>query len=394
MISIIVPVYNVEKYIKTCIESIINQTYKDLEIILVDDGSTDSSGEICDQYAKRDTRIDVIHKENEGLVNARKTGLAAASGEYIGFVDSDDWVEPDMYETLLEDCMENDADVAVGLMIFEHTNNSFLDTLNIRKGLYDNSKELCENLYYTKDRKNRGITPSVADKLFKRDLLIKYLNQVDERITNGEDACCTYPYLINANRVYIDDKNFYHCRVRDDSMQHSVDEVYFGRINLCYLQLKKHFEAHKESEILLKQLHYYMLEHIMKGVNYTFGFANHVLVPYFIPPFDQLKKRNAREIVLYGAGVVGQDYRAYLKNQIGVEIVCWCDKQYEKYQKQGMKVSSVEEIKNVQFDAILIAAEKKSLGEQITENLIQMGIEKSKIIYFQPRRLADSLEDK
>lgn len=391
MISVIVPVYNVEKYVRTCIESIINQSYKDLEIILVDDGSTDASGLICDQYAKIDDRIKVIHKVNEGLVSARKTGLATAIGEYIGFVDSDDWIEPDMYEILLADCMENDADIAVGLMIFEHANNSFLDTLNIRKGLYCDSKELYENLYYTKDRSNRGITPSVADKLFKRELLVKYLSQVDERITNGEDACCTYPYLINANRVYIDDKNLYHCRVRDDSMQHSVDENFFGRINLCYLQLKKHFEVHKESEILLKQLRYYMLEHVMKGVNYTFGFSNHVLVPYFIPPFEQLKEKNVQKIVLYGAGMVGQDYMAYLQNQVGVEIVCWCDKQYSKYQKQGMKVSSIEEINKVQFDAVLIAAEKKTLGEQITKNLLEMGVEKSKIIYFQPRRLADSL---
>lgn len=98
MISIIVPVYNVEKYLERCIESIVNQTYKDIEIILVDDGSPDNCPVICDRYAEKDNRIKVIHKQNGGLINARKSGLEIAQGDYIGFVDSDDWIEPEMYE--------------------------------------------------------------------------------------------------------------------------------------------------------------------------------------------------------------------------------------------------------------------------------------------------------
>ena len=93
LISIIVPVYNVEEYLKECIDSIINQTYKRIEIILVDDGSTDKSGKICDDYAKIDKRIKVVHKENGGLSDARNVGISVSSGKYIAFVDSDDWVE-------------------------------------------------------------------------------------------------------------------------------------------------------------------------------------------------------------------------------------------------------------------------------------------------------------
>lgn len=101
MISVIVPVYNVEKYLNRCVDSIINQTYTDLEIILVDDGSTDSSGSICDEYAKKDERIKVIHKENGGLSDARNTGVASATGDYVSFIDSDDYIEPDMMELLI-----------------------------------------------------------------------------------------------------------------------------------------------------------------------------------------------------------------------------------------------------------------------------------------------------
>ena len=99
-ISIIVPVYNVEKYLVQCLNSICNQTYKNLQIILVDDGSEDLSGKICDEYQEKDKRIHVIHKKNEGLSEARNVGVQMAMGKYVGFVDSDDWIELDMYEIL------------------------------------------------------------------------------------------------------------------------------------------------------------------------------------------------------------------------------------------------------------------------------------------------------
>ena len=102
MISVIVPIYNVEKYLIKCIESIINQTYKDLEIILVDDGSTDSSGKICDEFATKDNRIKVIHKKNGGLSSARNIGLDICKGNYISFIDSDDYIELDMYEKMIK----------------------------------------------------------------------------------------------------------------------------------------------------------------------------------------------------------------------------------------------------------------------------------------------------
>ena len=102
MISVIVPVYNVEPYLRKCLDSIIGQTYKDLEIIIIDDGSTDCSGKICDEYEERDGRLKVFHTENKGLSAARNLGLDNATGDWIGFVDSDDWIEPDMYEVLLK----------------------------------------------------------------------------------------------------------------------------------------------------------------------------------------------------------------------------------------------------------------------------------------------------
>ena len=112
LITVIVPVYNVAPYLEKCIESILNQTYEKLEVLLVDDSSTDASGRICDRYAGLDQRIRVIHKENGGLVTARKEGLVHAKGEYVGFVDSDDYIDAEFYELLFQGLTEEDADIS------------------------------------------------------------------------------------------------------------------------------------------------------------------------------------------------------------------------------------------------------------------------------------------
>ena len=112
MISVIVPIYNVEKYVNKCVGSIVNQTYTNLEIILVDDGSPDRCPEICDEWAKKDSRIKVIHKKNGGLSDARNAGMKIASGDYIAFVDSDDWIAPEMYERLLMAIKNDNSDIA------------------------------------------------------------------------------------------------------------------------------------------------------------------------------------------------------------------------------------------------------------------------------------------
>lgn len=112
-ISVIIPVYNAAGYLEKCLNSVTGQSYRELEILLVDDGSTDGSGSICDDYAKRDNRIRVVHQENAGVAAARNVGLDMATGDYIGWVDSDDWVEPEMFETMLEAMMSRDADIVI-----------------------------------------------------------------------------------------------------------------------------------------------------------------------------------------------------------------------------------------------------------------------------------------
>lgn len=140
-ISIIVPVYKVEPYIHKCIDSILNQTFKEFELILVDDGSPDNCGNICDEYAKKDNRVRVIHKENGGISSARNIGLDVSNGEYIGFVDSDDYIKLDMYERLYNSCKVNNADISIigtievdenGKKLYEHIPDK-LDFIEVLK---------------------------------------------------------------------------------------------------------------------------------------------------------------------------------------------------------------------------------------------------------------------
>lgn len=190
-VSVIVPIYKVEPYIRKCIESIISQTYKELEIILVDDGSPDSCGAICEEYAQRDPRIRVIHQENKGLAGARNAGLHVADGDYIGWVDADDWIEPDMYEYLVEGLQHYDADIAVcGHM--EHGRDGETHCGWEKTEVMD-TEEALECLL-----KNCTLQNYVWDKLWRRELF--------ERISfpegrTFEDIAVLHRLFIKARRV-------------------------------------------------------------------------------------------------------------------------------------------------------------------------------------------------
>lgn len=256
-ISIIVAIYNVEKYIEECIESIQKQSLKDIQIILVDDGSTDNSLKICKRLAEKDARIELVHQENKGLVAARKRGLTVARGKYIGYVDGDDFAEPDMYEKMYQMLEKEDADIlAVG---YKRDFNGELDIVSneIPSGVYQGkqlaqiySRMLFDGNYFTS-----GIIPSVWSKLFKKELLEVSQMRVDDAIRMGEDAACTYPALLSAKKVMIDNSNCsYHYRYVANSMTATIDRKYFERASKLFEVLENSFGR---DEILQRQLEYY-----------------------------------------------------------------------------------------------------------------------------------------
>lgn len=192
-LSIIVPVYNVEKYLDKCLSSILSQTFTDFELVLVDDGSTDGSGEICDRYAESDNRIHVIHKKNGGLSSARNQGIITARGEYIGFCDSDDWVEPDMYKELMSAALNESADIAICRLQRITSQGNILDTIG-----YTNYCTL-DNCTATKEILRDEPMPSYAvNKVYKRSLFEKIEYPLDRYF---EDTATTYKLVSRANKI-------------------------------------------------------------------------------------------------------------------------------------------------------------------------------------------------
>lgn len=208
LISVIVPVYNVEKYLDVCIESIVTQTYQNLEIILVDDGSKDHSPEICDEWGTKDNRIKVIHKANGGASSARNMGLDVAKGDYIGFVDSDDYIEPNYYEFLLNICTEYSADIArcTYEIFIEFENNKPVDGNTVDKIITLTDNDLFLDLCHAGHKHVINV-----NKLFSRKALEGL--HFDNTIKSGEDLVFNYFAYKKANKMVCHDLPLYHYRI-------------------------------------------------------------------------------------------------------------------------------------------------------------------------------------
>ena len=215
-ISVIVPVYNAEKYLTECVDSILAQTLRDIEVILVDDGSTDSSPALCDAYAEKDHRVKVIHKSNGRAASARNAGMKIAQGEYIAFVDSDDWIDPEMYEKMLA----AGADVCLcDYVRFKGSQEFPFTQHNIREGFYDKAqirKEIYPHLVM--DGVEYPITISNWAMLIKRTVIVENNLSYREDILISEDAPFGSEVLYCANSfAYLKGQEFYHYRMTEGS---------------------------------------------------------------------------------------------------------------------------------------------------------------------------------
>lgn len=242
-ISIIVPVYNVENYIKDCIESIMNQTHKNIEIILVDDGSTDTSGKICDKYKDVDNRIKVIHKENSGLSEARNFGLEAATGKYIMFCDSDDYYELNACEILLKEMENKNADMVIGNYINTDDkgvkwSNPIFD-IKKYKNFKLSIKDYSDSFYI--------MNSSVCNKIFRRDFIEKNNMRFIPHLP-AEDAIFTTLYFMKSKKVYYISDVIYNYRQRANtsSISNNCSLKYFKGINEAYKIIYNNFLEHNE----------------------------------------------------------------------------------------------------------------------------------------------------
>ena len=258
LISVIVPVYNTEKYLKKCLDSIINQTYKELEIILIDDGSTDGSEKICDEYAKKDNRVRVIHKVNEGVSIARINGVEQATGEYITFVDSDDYISNNAVEILVNQQIKTSSDLIIG-QFYEIINGKIVEPdVKPNLGEYNKSdinKFLEKNFLIDKTTFSEGMMGYLWGKLYKKVFLEKAI-QTGKDLFFAEDKLILFNVLISINSMAVISNRIYYYVRREGSATKSYNRKIWENYDLFFKRLAKL----DENKLLKDQMKYSELE--------------------------------------------------------------------------------------------------------------------------------------
>lgn len=259
LISVIVPVYNTEKYLRNCIDSILAQTFTDFELLLIDDGSKDYSGAICDEYAEKDNRIRVFHKENGGVSSARNVGLDNAKGEWITFVDADDWIDGSMYEKMYNRLMSEHADIAYCdiKMCFENNQEVY------KAAAYSSEKIIFLNNFIS------STWTSLCNIIVKRNLFCENNIRCPEKVAFAEDYHVSVRLMFFANKIcYIDKPYYCYNRINETSALHTFSPKHYDKERWVNLDIISFFEengmygqcAATLSWRLLKSIQEYVLD--------------------------------------------------------------------------------------------------------------------------------------
>lgn len=304
LVSVIVPVYNVEKYLNKCIESLTNQSYENIEILLIDDGSTDNSGKICDEYASADSRIRVIHKINGGVADARNLGIQKMNGEYFGFIDGDDTVHQDYIKRLYEIINEYDADISMCAYVYKWADGVTKKTRNTEFPdshiFSDSGKNALKQMLYSK-----VYSPSSCSRLFKKNTIsFKF-----PHFSIGEDMLTSVSYLSDAHRVVMTNEPFYYYMQHDESVMHSVNpDKIFDLVTTGDEMMKIVLEKCPENKTAAA---YYIIEKNLMALMKIYGIAGQ----------DDKIKHIANNIKKYRKTVI-MDSEAELRTRIACAISC------------------------------------------------------------------------
>lgn len=381
LITVIVPIYNTKDFLSECLDSILKQTYRNIQVILVDDGSTDGSLEICKAYIEKDERIMLIQKPHSGLVEARKAGVEQAKGKYCIFVDSDDWIAENLLESVL--LLTDNGSVDIVNYNMESVNGKIRTKweYSIPDGTYE-SQQL-ENIYakmmFDFENLRPGIIQSLCTKMIKTNILKESIRNVDNRITVGEDAAVVYKAMLTAEKIVVTSESYYFYRRHDGAMMVCKDIGIFDKIFYFQQYMQKMFSAYDNQYRLEQQLKAYLMSFIDKGIKDNFSISLRIShIPYGI-----LRKLNGR-IVLYGAGKIGKAYYRQLKQVNDIELIAWVDKTPGKV--CGYEVKAPDMLSDIEFDYILIAVANEKMANEIKNRLIKF-VSSEKILWESPMRI-------
>lgn len=380
LLSVVIPLYNQEKYIHQCVESIMKQSYYDINIIIVDDGSTDNSNQICRELAKLDDRIIIIEKENGGVISAIRAGVEACDTKYITFVDADDFILEKSYISA-EFAMKRDID----LIMFEATRYYGERKLKrephiVDTGYYD--KSAIETIIFPKmiwdfSKNTPGIECALWARIMKTNQLRQVLEQGVEnrKFHYGDDVAITYPMYLNIKDLQVVGESFYMHRQRNGEIAPYIKrDSFFGEVYELYDCLLESFRNSYHYDMFKKQIEYfYMYSVNLRKMKYNDYFYRRD----FLFPFEKVPKK--ARIILYGAGAVGKTYYKQLEKSEYCREVLWVDRDAEVLGDD--RVKNIDCIDNSDYECIVIAIENRNTCNAIREWLIQKGIAEEKIIY-------------
>ncbi len=383
LVSVVVPVYNVEAYLPDCVDSILVQTYSNLQVILVDDGSTDGSAGICDAYAEKDGRVCVLHQENQGAAAARKNGVHKAQGEYLCFVDADDVISSEMVQFLVGGIGCCDM-ITSGCKSIELGGQERIRSDALKEGIYETPEQMDEiwaNMITSTGSFKDGILPFLVTKMYKTSLMKAVIDSVDLSIIYAEDRDLLFRYILKCESIRITHRPLYEYRLRSGSAVHSIHPDMLRNMDALYKSLEKLFSVHPKKDDLMRQLQMFLVSRL-HNIPYWMGFCPEArMVRYLYQPHMDLR---GKKIVLYGAGAVGKDFYVQIKSAAQSEPILWVDKKWMEYEKSRYHIDSPEKIKDVEFDYLLIAVKSQKVAEEIKDELINETIPKEKILWIEP----------
>jgi glycosyltransferase involved in cell wall biosynthesis len=380
LISVIVPIYNLAPYLYQCVESICRQTYTNLDIILVDDGSTDAAPELCEAFRKVDPRVRVITQANRGLVNARKTGLAAARGDYVFYVDGDDWLDVGCLEHYRQIAAHHRSDIVIGNHKREFLGKQERIENLIGPGAYSANRlrdEVLPRMIHAGPFFQHGIKTFSWGKMYRRPVIETLQQRVPDDVTFGEDAALVYPAILGADSIYISDIAAYNYRQRANSILKSttMDPQASHRIARAFAYMAEALgAAHDRHYGLLSQLQAYFVSLLL------------IRNGAFMGDRDAYQRCKAfgdiepgARVCLYNSGSFGQHVYRHLCGSRWLHFSGWFDHDFRESRLLNMDVDDPATLASREFDLMLVPSYDPPVQSAVAELFTALRLPISKI---------------
>lgn len=371
LISVVIPAYNVEDYIEECIASVISQSYKNIEIVCVDDGSTDRTADILNELQQKEKRLVVIHQKNGGVVKARKVGKQNATGDYLLDLDGDDWIEPDRIQTLIDSIDDILPDVIYMSGMYRDTKdtNVLSECYFKESRLYigDDIGKVFDLFADTNKTMGKMLFRNAYLYAVKRELAVKCQNEVLEEVDFGDDAIFTFNCFNQCDSIQIIYNPTYHYRQTGVGVSHGTN---INRIKNLATNLRRlpsgRLSIEKRKDIERNIVYWAMI------------IANILDNTKWIYPYSKVPV--GAKVVVYGAGGTGYRFVKHLLKDNLCNVVAWLDKRPRKYDDVNIEIKEGSAVTQFSFEYILIAIINEDVAKEVRKELIELGVDSKKIV--------------